>query len=181
MHLGLGSQNKILENANGKVMFNYQSSQNISKIFNCTFPTLEKIILGKTLCWHFNFANIGNRWTIWNYNIFGLDSESGIVLNCNYFFINLFWTMIIQIWSWSNILLYYTSYNWPPIGHCGQSKDVIYNSAFRVLYETDMVIDENDFSPLILSWNVKVYIFWEGHKILRNLHLTFDWHCIGQK
>ena len=27
----------------------------------------------------------------------------------------------------------------------------------------------------------KVLIFWEGHKILRNLHLTFDWHNIGQK
>ena len=27
----------------------------------------------------------------------------------------------------------------------------------------------------------KVRIFWEGHKILRNLHLTFDWHYIGQK
>ena len=26
----------------------------------------------------------------------------------------------------------------------------------------------------------KVHIFWEGHKILRNLHLTFDWHYIGQ-
>ena len=27
----------------------------------------------------------------------------------------------------------------------------------------------------------KVHIFWEGHKILRNLHLTFDWQYIGQK
>ena len=27
----------------------------------------------------------------------------------------------------------------------------------------------------------KVHIFWEGHKILRNLYLTFDWHYIGQK
>ena len=26
----------------------------------------------------------------------------------------------------------------------------------------------------------KVHIFWEGHRILRNLHLTFDWHYIGQ-
>ena len=26
----------------------------------------------------------------------------------------------------------------------------------------------------------KVHIFWEGHIILRNLHLTFDWHFIGQ-
>ena len=24
----------------------------------------------------------------------------------------------------------------------------------------------------------KVHIFWEGHKILRNLYLTFDWHYI---
>ena len=24
----------------------------------------------------------------------------------------------------------------------------------------------------------KVHIFWEGHKILRNLHLTFDWHYL---
>ena len=26
----------------------------------------------------------------------------------------------------------------------------------------------------------KVHIFWEGHRILQNLHLTFDWHYIGQ-
>ena len=26
--------------------------------------------------------------------------------------------------------------------------------------------------------NNKVHIFWEGHKILRNRHLTFDWHYI---
>ena len=28
---------------------------------------------------------------------------------------------------------------------------------------------------------IKVHILWEGHEILRNLHLTFDWHYIGQK
>ena len=28
---------------------------------------------------------------------------------------------------------------------------------------------------------VKVHIFWEGHKILQNLHPTFDWHYIEQK
>ena len=26
----------------------------------------------------------------------------------------------------------------------------------------------------------KVHIFWEGHKILRNLHRRFDWHYIRQ-
>ena len=25
-------------------------------------------------------------------------------------------------------------------------------------------------------FSIKVHIFWEGHKILRNLRLTFDWH-----
>ena len=29
-------------------------------------------------------------------------------------------------------------------------------------------------------WYCKVHIFWEGHKILQNLHRRFDWHCIGQ-
>ena len=27
---------------------------------------------------------------------------------------------------------------------------------------------------------IKVYIFREGYKLLRNLHLTFDWYYIGQ-
>ena len=27
----------------------------------------------------------------------------------------------------------------------------------------------------------KVHIFREGHRILRNLNLTFDWHYRGQK
>ena len=27
----------------------------------------------------------------------------------------------------------------------------------------------------------KVHIFWEGHKILRNPHLTFDWHYTWDK
>ena len=34
---------------------------------------------------------------------------------------------------------------------------------------------------LVMDWNLdKVHTFWEGHKILQNLHLTFDWHYIGQ-
>ena len=33
-----------------------------------------------------------------------------------------------------------------------------------------------------LQWYffVKVHIFWEGHKILQNLHQLFDWQYIGQ-
>ena len=27
---------------------------------------------------------------------------------------------------------------------------------------------------------IKVHIFWEGNKILQNLHQLFDWKCIGQ-
>ena len=29
-------------------------------------------------------------------------------------------------------------------------------------------------------WYSKVHIFWEGHKILQNLHQLFDWQYIGQ-
>ena len=31
------------------------------------------------------------------------------------------------------------------------------------------------------SFFVKVHIFWEGHKIFRNLHLTFDYSTYSQK
>ena len=30
------------------------------------------------------------------------------------------------------------------------------------------------------SVDVKVHVFWEGHKILRNLHRRFEWHYIAQ-
>ena len=32
-----------------------------------------------------------------------------------------------------------------------------------------------------LSKSFKVHIFWEGHKILKNLHLTFDYSTYSQK
>ena len=45
---------------------------------------------------------------------------------------------------------------------------------------TDMV---NHFdTPLFVTVTTsKVHIFWEGHKILRNLHLTFDYSTYSQK
>ena len=30
------------------------------------------------------------------------------------------------------------------------------------------------------QWDIKVHIFWEGHKILRNVHRRFDWQYIIQ-
>ena len=36
------------------------------------------------------------------------------------------------------------------------------------------------FKPLFYALWFKVHIFWEGHKILQNLHRRFDWHYIGQ-
>ena len=43
------------------------------------------------------------------------------------------------------------------------------------------------YDMIFFSWSTfslvdcKVHIFWEGHKILRNFHLTYDWRNIGQK
>ena len=31
-----------------------------------------------------------------------------------------------------------------------------------------------------MKWFCKLHIFWEGHKILRNLHRRYDWHYTGQ-
>ena len=39
----------------------------------------------------------------------------------------------------------------------------------------------DEYNNDLLPSQGKVHIFWEGHKILRNLHLTFDWNFIGQK
>ena len=36
-------------------------------------------------------------------------------------------------------------------------------------------------SPLHDLFGTKAHVFWEGHKILQNLHPNFDWHYIGQK
>ena len=36
-------------------------------------------------------------------------------------------------------------------------------------------------SEMFLAKFCKVHIFWEGHKILRNLHLTFDYSSYSQK
>ena len=41
-----------------------------------------------------------------------------------------------------------------------------------------------DFVSFFLPLFIKVHIFWEGHKVLRNLHLTFDymyWDCRGTR
>ena len=37
------------------------------------------------------------------------------------------------------------------------------------------------FSPMILCSGIKVHLFWEGHKILQNLHLTFVLCSASQK
>ena len=42
-----------------------------------------------------------------------------------------------------------------------------------------MICYEAFFPPFYLYY--KVHIFWESHKIVRNLHQLFDWQSIGQK
>ena len=50
----------------------------------------------------------------------------------------------------------------------------------RSVHETTTEIFRGSHAVLFL-WEVgKVYIFWEGHKVLRNLHHRFDLYYIGQ-
>ena len=49
------------------------------------------------------------------------------------------------------------------------------------LYETKTLICYNYLKVRYKNKLGKVYLFWVGHKILQNLHLTFEWHYIGQK
>ena len=44
-----------------------------------------------------------------------------------------------------------------------------------------MLIAQEVEEKICLWQGGKVRIFWEGYKIVRNLHISFDWHNIGQK
>ena len=45
-------------------------------------------------------------------------------------------------------------------------------------YEPDLA--KQKFTTIFFIFII-VHIFWKGHQILRNFHLTFDWHYVGQK
>jgi hypothetical protein len=42
-------------------------------------------------------------------------------------------------------------------------------------------VDSPQKRPIRVNYTVKVHIFWEGHKIMQNLHLTFDCMYCSQK
>ena len=47
-------------------------------------------------------------------------------------------------------------------------------------YSLHMQCSCNKIISPINKFSVKVHTFWEGDKILRNLHQLFDWQYIGQ-
>ena len=55
-----------------------------------------------------------------------------------------------------------------------------FNNFMKTFSNFDLFHTEN-ISQKCMVVKIKVQIFWEGHKILRNLYLIFDWHYIGQK
>ena len=101
-------------------------------------------------------------------------------------------TLCAMLWSLPRIWVYYGTYIFP------------YWSSF-LLPMVQISIMSSVYCTIVMSWeryvriclglciwrsvvpsfkNIvisKIHIFWEGHKILRNLHLTFDWHYIAQK
>ena len=98
-------------------------------------------------------------------------------------------TLCAMLWSLPRIWVYYGTYIFP------------YWSSF-LLPMVQISIMSSVYCTIVMSWeryvriclglciwrsvvpsfkNIvisKIHIFWEGHKILRNLHLTFDWHYI---
>ena len=63
---------------------------------------------------------------------------------------------------------------------CPQKKHGIFELVQLSAHETTTEIFRGSHAVLFL-WEVgKVYIFWEGHKVLRNLHRRFDLYYIGQ-
>ena len=61
-------------------------------------------------------------------------------------------------------------------GFCKKSfimNDILQNPHFSSFYKQQFVVWKEDFDSFSLFW-FRVQILWEGHKILRNLSLTFD-------
>ena len=86
--------------------------------------------------------------------------------------------------------------NQEPIGPCISYAPLEHQEKQKILAlredEQDFFISVTDFLRTFTHIEVvhldadtgeqlKVHIFCEDHKFLRNLHLTFDWHYIGQK
>ena len=61
----------------------------------------------------------------------------------------------------------------PKFEICAETRLQLFETFIPWLFEKVLFCDTSCF--------FKVHIFWEGHKILQNFHLTFDWHSIGQK
>ena len=58
---------------------------------------------------------------------------------------------------------------------------IVTNTKDKVNTKTSWSISRFSLYCSICDFADKAHIFWKGHKILRNLHLTFDWHYVGQK
>ena len=66
------------------------------------------------------------------------------------------------------------------------SKTLVFFADFCSYFTLDQIRMNHNDPHFSVFWyqpppGGKVHTFWEGHNILRNLHLNFDWHCIGQK
>ena len=76
---------------------------------------------------------------------------------------------------WWNIAIFF----WPGILNSKQTRQIF------PLPKVEEILVASIWGFGIWSWYllfplVKVHIFWEGYKILRNLHQLFDWQYIGQ-
>ena len=60
------------------------------------------------------------------------------------------------------------------VTYIGVCDKILYTTILKAILPTPLQV-----SKTIVT--IKVHIFWEGHKILRNLHIIFDWHYTGQK
>ena len=67
---------------------------------------------------------------------------------------------------------------WRP---CWKRRGSEWCAVFQQLTNYDVVaLLQNGVKKILKDNFFKVHIFWEGHKILWNLHRRFDWHYIGQ-
>ena len=82
--------------------------------------------------------------------------------------------------NWSNFIQETLFFQETPDKIMKSSKSAVSMGVMGALAPLAFTFEDHEIFERSSSEDFKVHIFWEGHKILRNLHQLFDWYYIRQ-
>ena len=112
----------------------------------------------------------GNSLTWWSFNL-----NLSVLRERVFFLIEIFDNFIF----WNTLFSELMPNFWRPIWKSAKSVKV--SKSQIIFFSRTQKLHHWDRATLPVATTTKVRIFWEGHKILRNLHLTFVYSTYRQK